>query len=1155
MAPAVNSDREIETPDTTGAAAGSPRWLSTLVSAIASDKTNGEATETGDADKPEQASDTSLSAEQIRDKHDIPDFTGDGLMEAEVDDTDDDGNHKTVGQKAAEDFIQGIRDDVKSGKLGEDSDEAKLVDLIDAQGATDHGYDLYGYVELIESGGSTYRQTQTEPTHLTGDDAKAIIDEDELAKQISELMQKESISKRYDDSLQGAIESVPDDKREAISDKVNEALFDADGKANLDFEDYVIAMKEKAEATDDEALSDGIQAEVDNYFEALQALEPDRYKDRKQTFDQNMMTHQLDGYMENPDSVDAENVSTGLRDTIDIVQGGINSALQHLDKTDKSYNAYQTLNRDLESFKSSLSNLSAGEHKKLAESLRLATEVTNRPGISQAEKNKLFQKIVNDNLTALPEAEKGTFKKVLDSASSSGTLGAMSGMMSLISGGMQISNGGWDEMTTDERVGAVRDLVGALSFGNDFAKFGSNLIETLGGKREVPGIEGGMPRANATAWLGLLGDNFPDIWKSGADVKADLFAENISLRVDNGSRSLGNQGIPLDDLDENGRRNFDKLAENLGNQMIDTGTRSSGTDIAKKVGRSYLRFMGGAGLDITGGVMDLVTGVKKLKDADTALEKAGAGIQIGLGSSTTGMALANTVSMFAPSGSNLAANLGGIGTRVMSGIFMGARVAGPILGVVGTIFGVAGTLIAEAINHQKMQKLTDSQGEFFKDLSEYGVTEEDWGDKLEFARYESYMYGGRDSPDDQSIFDYQSKEWQHFQDTEGEHGSSLSRLAPHLHKDGDPGTENLWEKHLTGGTTRQTGKDHISKTDDWRPWSDTDMEAGDEGLGTDELRRNSRMDAMMTLYGKDFFDAHKAEIDTIAAVWDDWNGSDAIVSRDDLRDIVADEGKSQEEQDAAQFLLDENGFYDGLDSLKHGGDGDAKISTNDLDTWLGELGKDSVEEYRQTAAANDYGSAFLQDHSAELQTIAERWNDWNGKDDIVSRTNLQKIVDDGGRSDAEHDAARFLLENEGFFNALDTFQKGGNGDGKISTKDFDDWFATIGEGDLDGYRQASVVGDYDIDFYRDNEEALTVAINSWDDWNGKDDIVSRDDLEKFADDKDRDESEQEAATLLSEDQGLFAVLDTFKKSDGSDGKISTKDLNAWLETIGVERRA
>lgn len=1155
MASSVNSDQDVKSLEKTDSNAGSTEWLATLVKAVAAGKSEGKESGktkgTGGKDDAEEVSgDSDLSVDEIRKKYDIPDFSEDGLLEVNV------GDDKTVGEKAAEDFINGIRDDVKSGKLAEDSDEAKLVDLIDAQGATENGYDLYGYVELMESGGSTYRQTQTDPTHLTDDDAKAIIDEDELAKQISGLMQKEGISKRYDDALQGAIESIPEDTRTDIADRVDKALFEPDSKdPNPGFEDYVIAMKEKAEATDDEELTDKLQDEVDNYFEALQALEPDSYKDRKQTFDQNMMTHQLDSYMENPDSVDAENASIGLRDTIDIVQAGVNSTLQSLDKSDKSYNAYQTLNKDLESFKQSLPNLSPEGHKQLAKALQLATEVTNRPGINQNEKNKLFQSVINDNLKSLPEAERGTFKKLLDSASSTGTLGAMSGTMSLISGGMQISNGGWDDMSTDERVAAVRDLVGALSFGNDFARFGSNLIEQLSGKVDVPGVEGGVPRAQATSWLGLLGDNFPDIWRTGADAKADLFSEAISTRVNKASENLGNQGIPLDDLDENGRKNFEKLAENLGNQMIDTGSRISGGDIAKNAGRSFLRFMGGAGLDITGGVMDLVSGVKKLKDADTALERAGAGLQIGLGASGTGMAIANTVSMFAPSGSNLAANIGGIGTRVMSGVFMGARVAGPVLGVVGTIFGIAGTLIAEAINHKKLQKLTDSQGQFFKDLAEYGVTEDDWGDKLEFARYESYMYGGRDSPDDQSIFEYQSKEWQHFQDTEGEHGSSLSRLAPYLHKDGDPGTENLWEKHLTGGTTRQTGKDHTSKTDDWRPWSDTDMDAGDEGLGTDELRRNSRMDAMMTLYGKDFFDAHNAKIDTIATVWDDWNGGDSIVSRDDLRDIVADEGRSQSERDAAQFLLDENGFYDGLDSLKHGGDGDAKISTNDLDTWLGELGKDSVDAYRQTAAANDYDSEFLQDHSAELQTIAERWNDWNGKDDIVSRKDLQKIADDDEKSESEIAAADFLLENEGFFHTLDSFQKGGDGDNKISTKDFDDWFATIGEDDLDGYRQSSIVGDHSSDFYQANQDALTSVIELWDDWNGKDDIVSRKDLNKIADDEDRSDGERDAAKLLLGDDGLFTMLDTFKKNDGSDDKISTKDLNAWLETIGVERRA
>ncbi|MGQ7244216.1 hypothetical protein ACUN9V_12255 [Salinicola sp. V024] len=1148
MATSVNADQQVNALDATDSSADTKGWLTTLTRAIAEGKTesteNLEVDEAGGSGAPGDTGDMDLSVNQIRDKYEIPDFSEDGLMDVTV------GDDSTVGTQAAENFIDGIRDDIDSGKLSEDSDEAKLVDLIDAQGAVDNGYDLYGYVELIESGGSTYRQTQTNPTHLTGDDAKAIIDEDALAKQISDLMQKESISKRYDSALQDSIASIPDDKRTAIADKVDEALFEPDSKdPNLDFENYVIATKEKAEASGDEELSDKIQTEVDNYFEALQALEPDNYAQRKQTFDQNMMTHQLDTYMENPDSIDADNAKVALRDTIDIVQHGINGALQNFDKGTKAYNAYNKVLNDIESFKQTLGGLSSGDSKKLVKSFNLAINISESSGTDKAQKEKLFQNVINDNLKDVSEDTRGTFKKLLDSSSSSGMLGAMTGTMSLISGGVQLANGSWDDMTGTERLAAVRDLVSGLSYGNDFARFGSNIVEQLAGKKE------GQARIQATSWLGLLDENFPDIWKSQSTQNADAVSKQIKDSVNTASENLGDAEIPLDNLDENGRRDYREMIQALGEQMGAPSTGDSKGDTARKAGRSFLRFMGGAGLDVTGGVMDIVTGVNKLKNADSALERAGAGLTLAAGTSGTAMSIANTISMFSSRGSNLAASIGNIGSKVINGLFMGSRIAGPVLGIAGAIFGVAGSLIAEAINHQKLQKLTDSQGDFFKDLSEYGVTQDDWGDKLEFARYESYMYGGRDTPDDRSIFDYQSKEWQHFQDTEGKRGSSLPRLSPYLHKDGDPGTENLWEKHLTGGTTRQTGKDHTSKTDDWRPWSDTDMDAGDEGLGTDELRRNSRMDAMMTLYGKDFFDAHHAEIDTIATVWDDWNGGDSIVSRDDLRDIVADEGRSQSERDAAQFLLDENGFYDGLDSLKHGGDGDAKISTNDLDTWLGELGKDSVDAYRQTAAANDYDLEFLQDHSAELQTIAERWNDWNGKDDIVSRKDLQKIVDDDEKSESESAAADFLLENEGFFNTLDTFQKGGDGDNKISTKDFDDWFATIGEDDLDGYRQSSIVGDHSSDFYHANQDALKSVIELWDDWNGKDDIVSRKDLNKIADDEDRSDSERDAAKLLLGDDGLFTMLDTFKKNDGSDDKISTKDLNAWLETIGVERRA
>lgn len=163
---------------------------------------------------------------------------------------------------------------------------------------------------------------------------------------------------------------------------------------------------------------------------------------------------------------------------------------------------------------------------------------------------------------------------------------------------------------------------------------------------------------------------------------------------------------------------------------------------------------------------------------------------------------------------------------MVRGLAIGARIAGPVFAVAGVIFGVAGTLIAEAVEHAKMQKLTDSQGKFFKDLAAAGVTKDDWGDKLEYARYATYMYGGRDTPDDKSMFEYQSDEWKHFKETEDKKGSSLTRLAPYLHKDSDPDSKNLWEKFLAGGTSSSGPHGSERHTDDWRPWGSTDMDAG-----------------------------------------------------------------------------------------------------------------------------------------------------------------------------------------------------------------------------------------------------------------------------------------------------------------------------------------
>ncbi len=225
--------------------------------------------------------------------------------------------------------------------------------------------------------------------------------------------------------------------------------------------------------------------------------------------------------------------------------------------------------------------------------------------------------------------------------------------------------------------------------------------------------------------------------------------------------------------------------------------------------------------------MDIVSGARKLQNAKTELEKVDAAFSLSSGISGTGMGISNTVAMFAPKGAHLAAKLAGdVATTVVRGLAIGARVAGPVFAVAGVVFGIAGTMIAEAVEHAKRQKLTDSQGKFFKNLADAGVTQEDWGDKLEYARYATYMYGSRDTPQENSMFEFQADEWKHFKETKGEKGSSLARLAPYLHKDGDPQNKNLWKQFLAGGTSLGNRNGFNLNNDNLRPWDKTDREAG-----------------------------------------------------------------------------------------------------------------------------------------------------------------------------------------------------------------------------------------------------------------------------------------------------------------------------------------
>lgn len=381
-----------------------------------------------------------------------------------------------------------------------------------------------------------------------------------------------------------------------------------------------------------------------------------------------------------------------------------------------------------------------------------------------------------------------------------------------------------------------------------------------------------------------------------------------------------------------------------------TDTPSIKPGLAAKIGGTLTKVLGVAP-DILS-VADIVMGGFAIKDAianNSDLGKAAGALQIISGVAGTTAGVIGTVGLFA----SIGALAGATGP-----LFLITAGLGLIAGIIG-IF----------VDHEKKQKATDKEGQWFKDLAELGLTQEDWGDKLEYARYSFYEYDGRDAPAGQSIYDYQKDEWEHFKDTPQEGGSSINRLDDDLH---------------------------------------------------------------LAKYDRAFYQENREVIHTIRERWDDWNGKDAIVSKKDLEKIANGDG-SDKEKAAAQFLLDNNGFFDQLDTQWGKGGQDGKVSTNDLNTWLKMVG----------AHEEKFDRAFFDEHQSIIDTIRDRWDDWNGKDDIVSKKDLEKIADGDG-SDAEKEAARFLLDNQGFFDQLDNLAKNDRRDGKISTGDLETWLKAIG---------------------------------------------------------------------------------------------------------------
>ncbi|KFF50334.1 hypothetical protein GY26_02210 [Gammaproteobacteria bacterium MFB021] len=97
-------------------------------------------------------------------------------------------------------------------------------------------------------------------------------------------------------------------------------------------------------------------------------------------------------------------------------------------------------------------------------------------------------------------------------------------------------------------------------------------------------------------------------------------------------------------------------------------------------------------------------------------------------------------------------------------------------------------------------------------------------------------------------------------------------------------------------------------------------------------------------------------------------------------------------------------------------------------------------------------------------------------------------------------------------------------------------------------------------FYQEHKEIIDTILTNWgkgdggSNWAGLedgDDIVSWDDLKRISEGEyGSSQSEKDAADFLLENEEFFALLDTLHKQDGADNKISSADIDSWMQLIG-----
>ncbi|AMN80721.1 hypothetical protein [Pseudomonas azotoformans] len=676
------------------------------------------------------------SVDDTRAKHNLPKADELDVLNLDTgvhaDEKDDKSPTLSVSELATTQLIDTYREGVKNGSIPKDDPRAKLVRALEAQAAYQNGHGITGYEEAKRPFNTTWREFDDKQTELTSADMHDIIDGKAVQKQIGELFNDPTVQADYKSKMDEAINKLPN------KDEIKQKLLDLTSNP-----DYVLYLKDlQSQGKTFEA-----QKDLSDTLTSLSLFDPEAASKAAQNIQADGLTTDLNAILSDPSKISDENKELATKDLFGLLKGVLKGNVLDLPRrTQETLEKF--LNEGLQG-----KEKSAAVTKALEE---LGAVYQKNGAISEADLKTALSK------PYIPVADRGMLGEVFNTLNSKGILGSLGAGVSLFSGIYQlVGKGGKLGETPAQRMTIAKDFLSFAGGSSHFVRLGDKIGETLGkgGLVDFLGLDKTLPEI----WgkTGMQEPNFefrvselPSEVKSKIATALDAVPDS---QYDGIAKMFGDGDKAVTEATEG-------LATHLDDGLAAAGAAKLGASKSAKIAGSVIKVLGPA-TDIAGGFADIVLGALAIKsgvkDKDPLAQAAG-GLQV--------------------AGGAFGASAGVLGAAALFGAGTAAALTGPLF-LVGVVLAVVGGIIGYFVDHNKKQKATEKENDWYRDLAGDGLLQDNWADKVEYAHYEIHHYGGRDAPTDDSIFRFQQSEWEHFDETPQKGGSSSNRLDGGLHKD------------------------------------------------------------------------------------------------------------------------------------------------------------------------------------------------------------------------------------------------------------------------------------------------------------------------------------------------------------------------------------